>query len=580
MGLKSPVVGLRLAFVEYGEKGDTLGLSKEKRLLIRLTPPMRRRKPAAAPSRGLRLSRALLLLLPLVFLAPRECVSSEKAAPAAGARRDSAEVELNTREPVLQRSDERFLRYAGMRLRRIRVRALDVFGASVDDTTQLARSGLARFLNHLNFRSRDNTIRQNLLFKEGDVIDPFRLAESERVLRSLDFIEDARIVVQHDRRAGDSTDVLVIVKDSWTLSLSVTPKDGNRLNVSLAEKNLVGLGHSVSGAVTLSPRAHQKPELAAGYALSNIQGSFIAGKLNYAKKRGQETSGLEFSRELISPLLNYVGGLDLKRTLIIKRDSLPLDGGNASNLVDVWTGRQVHLRPRQKQAEQGNILFASGRIRNLNFTDRPPVTSTTFYEYHSASYFLGSITLSRSRFYRTNLLYSLDRTEDVPYGFLAQLTGGMVDEEFSRSGYASVTLAGGEQNHRLGYGSAQLRIGGNPNAGKIERGVIQVRTLYFSHLLHAGEYRVRQFVSAEYTTGFHRPPDDSMNFNGDESIRGVVYDQTVAGVNAFSSPSTRWLSPPGGCGESPVRSSLSPTSTSSAPDAGTSSRRITTRAWG
>jgi hypothetical protein len=489
---------------------------------------MLRSTPSLLPSQESHRRLAFLLLV-LFFGVPRSCLSAETTGPPAGARPDSAEVELKRQGPVMERSDQRFLPYAGKRIRKIRVRTLEVFGASIDDTTRPTKSRLAGFLNHLNFRTRETTVRRNLLFKEGDAVDPFRLADSERILRRLGFVGDARIAVIEGSAAGDSTEVLVVVKDSWTLSLSGSPKEGNRLKVSLTEQNLLGLGHEISGAVTLDLGGMRKSESVTSYAVPNIHGSFVAGKLDYAKKPGQEAEGLAFSRELISPVLTYVGGLDLRRASSEVEDSLAFVAANTSELIDLWAGRQIHFRSGQKETGRGNIFFVSGRVRHLVFTRRPPVTPSTFYQYHNATHLLGSLALSRSQYYRTNLLYSFDRTEDVPYGFLAQVTYGLVDEESVRSAYASATLAAGEQNGRLGYGAGELRIGGYPRGGGLEQGVIRLRTLYFSHLLHAGEYRFRQFLKAEYTTGIHRSADASMDFSRDESIRGVVYDQTVTG---------------------------------------------------
>jgi hypothetical protein len=263
--------------------------------------------------------------------------------------------------------------------------------------------------------------------------------------------------------------------------------------------------------------------------MQNIHGSFITGKLGYAKMPGRETAGLVLSRELVSSVLRYTGGLDLRRTSITVPDSLPSAADNSSELIDLWVGRSVHQWRGQKKSGPRPILFVSGRVRHLKFTRRPPVTPSTLYQYHDMDHVLGSLTYIQSWYYRTNLLYNFGRTEDVPYGFLARVTYGLADQEFTRSHYASATLAAGEKIGRLGYGVGEVRIGGYPRDGKIEQGVIRLRTLYFSNLLQVGGFRFRQFVRAGYITGIHRFADESIDFSGDESIRGVVYNRSVTG---------------------------------------------------
>lgn len=469
----------------------------------------------------------ILLVLQLMLGAACGCVSAEAGEPATPAEAESLEVVQDEQVPVLERSDRRFLPLAGRHVRRIRVRNLDVFGTSIEDTTRSAHSRLARILNSLNFRTRETTVRRNLLFREGDPIDPFRMAESERILRKLAFIRDARIIARRSPGSRDSADVLVTVRESWTLMLSGSPEEGNGVKVSLTEQNLLGLGHQVSGAVTVIPNV--SPRFDTKYSVQNIRGSFVNGRVGYVNMASEKTTDFGLSREPVSSVLGYAGGLDLRRTSIVVADSLPSTADNASDLIDLWAGRQLHLGLRKQGIDRRRVLFVSGRVRRLKFTRRPPVTPTTFYQYHDINHYLGSLALIQSRYYRTNLLYNFGRTEDIPFGFLARVTYGLADEEFTRSSYAATTLAAGQKIRGLGYGVGELRIGGYPKRGRIEQGVIRLRSLYFSNLMHSRKFRFRQFVGAEYTTGIHRSADDTIDFNGDEAIRGVVYDRSVTG---------------------------------------------------
>lgn len=471
---------------------------------------------------------AFLIILSLVLGVSPERVAAEPGGPPPVAESDSSEIARNVPDPALVRSDRDFLPYAGKPIRRIRVDNLDVFGPSVDEAARPSESRLLRFLNHLNFRTRENTIRGSLLFREGDMIDPFRLAESERILRGLVFIGDARIVVAPAPGSDDSADVRVIVKETWTLQLSGSPTEGNGLKANLADQNLLGLGHQISAGGTWMPDADPRLGFHTSYAVQNIQGTFVTAKLAYEKTRGKETAGLSFSRELFSPILQYAGGSDFRRTSIVIPDSLSSGADNSSDLVDFWAGRTVH-RWRDEKGTRRRILFLSGRVRHLEFTERPAVTPSTYSEYHDMDHYLGSISYIQSRSYRTTLLHSFGRTEDIPYGFLARVTYGLADEEFSRSDYASATLAAGEKIGGLGYGACEARLGGYPRRGDLEQGVIRLRTLYFSDLMHAGGFRFRHFLRAQYTAGIHRFADDGINFEGDKGIRGVVYNRGVIG---------------------------------------------------
>jgi hypothetical protein len=479
------------------------------------------------PEVGVLRRSAILFALQLILGASSGAASSEPTESAPRAETDSVEVVRGGQEYALEQSERRFLPFAGKYIGRIRVRNLDVFGTSIADTTRSAKSRLLRILNNLNFRTRKPTIVRNLLFREGDSLEPFRVADSERILRNLAFIRDARISVSQNPSSDDSVNVLVIVMESWTLMLSGSPKEGNGLKASLTEQNLLGLGHEVSGALTIVPNI--SPRFDAKYFAQNIRASFINGHIEYVKMPAEKTIAFGFSRDLVSSVLGYAGGLDLKRTSITATDTLTSPADNTSDLVDLWAGRALHLGHRQQGIDRRRVFFVSGRIRRLKFNERPSVTSSTFHQYHNIAYFLGSIALIQSRYYRTNLLYNYGRIEDIPYGFLARVTYGLADEEFTRKVYASTTLSAGQKINRLGYGVGQIQIGGFPKGDQLDNGVLRLRTLYFSNLLHAGGYRFRQFISAEYTRSVHRRADDTIDFRGDEGIRGVAYDSGVIG---------------------------------------------------
>lgn len=102
-----------------------------------------------------------------------------------------------------------------------------------------------RTVNSLKVNTRENVIRRELLFKEGDRYDRFVLEESLRNLRSLPFIRNVEIVPRFE---GDVVDVAVRVNDTWTLLpyLSYSSGGGTRKeSIGLAETNLLGYGKRV-----------------------------------------------------------------------------------------------------------------------------------------------------------------------------------------------------------------------------------------------------------------------------------------------------------------------------------------------
>ncbi|MFC1509784.1 hypothetical protein ACFL60_08910, partial [Candidatus Omnitrophota bacterium] len=440
----------------------------------------------------------------------------------------AAEKEQISPDYTLERSEQKFRPYAGKHIVSIRIKRLEVFGASVKDTTRVNISSLEKVLNRVNFNTRDTTIRQSLLFHEGDSIDPYVLADSERLLRYLDFIQDARIVVIPDKVNTQSASILVIVKDQWSLLLSGNVKKGNGFRFNITERNILGMGHQISNSITYI--SNTIPRFGMSYSVQNVQGSFITGKMNYLKTPDFNTVGLKFSRELVSPVLKYSGGLELRGTSTIIKDSLPFFTENAYNLMDLWVGRTIRFMPMRNDIDHRRSLVISGRFRRVIFTTKPDITDTTWYRYHDMSNYIGSIAFIQHRYYQTNLLYNYGRTENIPYGFFANFTTGMLNDQFRSRWYVSTTFAAGNRIKRLGYGAGKLSFSGCSGGGMFELGILKLQTLYFTDILHLGDFRFRQFLKTEYTTGIHRFSDDSIDFTVEESIRGVGYNHKVTGT--------------------------------------------------
>lgn len=126
---------------------------------------------------------------------------------------------------------------------RITIRATSIF--DLDTNAQLRHIPYST-ANALHIRTREQVIRRELLFKEGDRLDPFLIAETERNLRALPFIRAARIVKFPQR---DGTVALVVyTNDSWTTEPQINLGGVNSIDsveVGFKEKNLLGLGKTV-----------------------------------------------------------------------------------------------------------------------------------------------------------------------------------------------------------------------------------------------------------------------------------------------------------------------------------------------
>lgn len=128
--------------------------------------------------------------------------------------------------------------------------------------------------NELKTSTKEATVRNEILFKEGDPYDEFLIKETARNLRLQRYIRDVVVTPTFD---GDAVDVHVHVRDAWTLIpyLSYSSGTGNRnRGIGLTESNFMG------GATKIETRYQEEySRTSAGLIVSDPQ--FLGTRKNF-----------------------------------------------------------------------------------------------------------------------------------------------------------------------------------------------------------------------------------------------------------------------------------------------------------
>ena len=110
-----------------------------------------------------------------------------------------------------------------------------------------------RIANKIHVQTRNVVVERELLFEVGDALDQELIEQTERNLRALTFLRDARVETADvdddgDGRA-DRVDVRVLTWDTWSLSPRVDFQqvhDRTIWEAGVSEKNLFGLGKAIT----------------------------------------------------------------------------------------------------------------------------------------------------------------------------------------------------------------------------------------------------------------------------------------------------------------------------------------------
>src|SRR5690606_28705751 len=137
-----------------------------------------------------------------------------------------------------EESADQFQEYEGKIIRSISVRQIG-FETSMYDSAQKTKEIKTDLANALHRPSSESTIRDHLFVREGELLNPFLLADNERFLRDLDFILDSRIVVA-PVGDSDSVDLVVVTRDVVSLGVKLGGSPPSSVKFSLYDANFLG----------------------------------------------------------------------------------------------------------------------------------------------------------------------------------------------------------------------------------------------------------------------------------------------------------------------------------------------------
>jgi hypothetical protein len=412
-------------------------------------------------------------------------------------------------------SEDIFMPFSGKRIGKIYRKNVQIFGGSVHDTTEIPTTGLSSFANKIHINTRDVVIEQNLIFESGDTLNPFELADNERIIRNLPFIHDAKIIPLPREDDENVVDLLIITQDIFSLGVGGSVYGTNRFKVNLFERNLAGMGWEFDNEFHFD--AIKSPEFGydGKFIISNISGTFISGLINYAKLYDIERVRLSLNRGFLTPATKYAGGIDLSfTTLYTELDNYRKIDNKLFN-QDYWAGRAFRLRD---ESQRKNLTLSMRFISN-KFRFRPQVSADSNFTYHNFNFVLGGIYFTRVLHFESSHIRGFGYTEDVPYGYNVSMVAGVGSTEFENRIYNGFRVGLATFSDYSGYLLGVLNFGSFYDGDRMEDGVIDLSGLYFTPLLNLGaDYKLRQFISGSYTIGIRRLNDDQLDLEQDRGV--------------------------------------------------------------
>lgn len=405
-----------------------------------------------------------------------------------------------------QKVENPFLQYKGKIIRSVDVMRLS-FQRNIYDTSLVKYNLGIRLANMFHKNSTENVIRKNLFFKEGDRLFPFLLADNERYMRALSFIQDARIIIDLAENSTDSVDVLVITKDVFSLGAKVKIDDKTRGRVEVGDDNIAGSATRLTLAGLYNEPRNPQKAFATELVRRNIGGSFIdwtMGFSNYAPSystgRWEETKMYaRIDKPLVTPFIPTTGSLEAgfykSNNAYIADSFYKANDQYEYYKFDGWFGYSLDNRRRLYNNREIRIHnFIALRAFTQQFLQAPERTATIFdFRFANSLGMLASYNIFKQVFYKTNFIYGFGRSEDVPEGFSVSLISGISKKNGLKRPYSGIDFSFANFRNKGFYSNYTFRAGGHIYRNSIQDMDVLFNVEHFTKLKKIGSYWYQRF---------------------------------------------------------------------------------------
>lgn len=417
--------------------------------------------------------------------------------------------------------------------------------------------------NWLHVETRDGFIRRELLFREGDCFDRFRLDESERLLREFPFFQS--VSVEALPRSDGDVDVRVVTQDDWSLRLEPRVEFGSGpevTGVGLAERNLMGTGRLLGLSYIDRPG---RDEVGGAYFDPQLLGT----RWNLDLRAARTAPGWLVRGRVAYPFLGLVGRWALFQDVRYGEEWFRYvvgDNEERVHLVQPFTQRAFQLGGAgrliadarddgtklgaygvtlsyERLTYAGSFIHDSTRARALGITETATSAELQRTLSERENLRLNFVVGVRGlEFVERRGLATLRATEDIPIGASADLALGLATKAFGSSDdhlLAAVGLFGGARVAGRWY--SLLRANVEARRDYEERrwhdifGVIDWTNFWELSERHT------VVLTSQYSAGWDATIPFQLTLGGPTGLAGLPAHRYPGGARAVARLENRWF---------------------------------------
>jgi hypothetical protein len=384
-------------------------------------------------------------------------------------------------------------------------------------------SRIKKFIQKLHVYTRSSVIQKNLYVNSGDSLIPWLIADNEKLIRDLPYIENARFYPESVR--NDSITLILVVQDNIPYGVFPVIYSASKQSLKIWNSNFLGFGNEVGFSLT-----NEKPDFYMSdlyFKLNNLDKRFIQNSIRYQRSLKQEYYTLTLERPYLPGAYKLAGGLELAR----KQENLPDYYTTQPETVletryfqaNGWLGYQFKLNKHQPDKRPQYLVPAIG-IYNTYFQKRPFVSADSNYVLNNFTRIMASVNWVNQNFVESDKLFAQNHPEALPVGFRLGLTFGYNWNEFNKMPYIGTEFRWSSLGKKTDYWVVSAGFGSYIQNQKLRQGAVKGTLYYLSNLVPLGEYTLRVLSGVNYVRGINRLSYDSLHLNNGRGITGLRTD--------------------------------------------------------
>ena len=459
-------------------------------------------------------------------------------------KKDSTEIDYSAQ---LKTNEATFRPYEGLIIRNIIIERIP-FGVSIGDTSIRLINSLTKMANYLHHITRTKVVKKNLFFKKGQPLKPYLMADNERFLRQLLYLQDAQFFVTRTAPGSDSVDVFVEVKDVFSLGGAINSLGLKQSGVEFREDNFAGSGNAAIVYTLYDNTRENNFAFGGEYDDRNIGGSLLDAKIGYQSFYPSITGVKEDNNyyvDLHKPLVNrYMQWTyELSAAYHATRNLYNVDSVYFSDTryryynIEAWAGYNINAKDFTSEEETKKLRKLIGvRYLDQKFLNVPEKYEAVYdWKYQTINAALATLTFYRQNFYKTKFIYGFGRNEDIPEGLLFSITGGYTERQKAKRPFIGFDFERYHFNKQENYISYKISAEGYLHHTTVEDLNFLGSLFYFDHLKSlSSKWKQRFFLNfdlaQQVNTVFNQPLFANSQFGLPEYGNEIINNERVGGT--------------------------------------------------